>query len=154
MGRSMRPVSHYHVHQRSQMCSWINGLQMGSSSPIKFLEIPLRNSRRTYIFVVCIIICNTLPQNDGHSIDQCTTESEKELFSCPSQKCKETHSQTTRERGQQQSLFEQIQEKTKMKGRPYLSQTLPPCKEVLGSKTYLINQNLQLMNEELPQRLQ
>ena len=123
-GRSTRSSRRYRVHQKSQMCSQINGLQMGSSSPIKFPENPLRKSRGTHIFVVCTIICNTLLQNAGHSTDQCTAESERELLSCPSQKCKETHSRTTRKRGQQQSLFAQIQEKTKWKGRPCLSQPL------------------------------
>ena len=38
MGRSTRPPPlprHYHVHQRSYMCSSINGLKMGPSSPTK-----------------------------------------------------------------------------------------------------------------------
>ena len=153
MGRSTRPPCHYHVHKRNQMCSWINGLQTGSSSPIEFLESPLRKSGETHTFVICTIMCNTLLQNASSSAGQCTSESEMELSSCPSQKYKETHSRITRGRGQQQSLFMWIQEKMKKKDRPYLPQPLPPSKEAPGSRTYLISWNSQSTNKELPQRL-
>ena len=46
-----------------------NGLQMGFSSPIKFLSNPLKKSKRTHASVVYTIICNTLPQNGEHSVD-------------------------------------------------------------------------------------
>lgn len=152
MEGSTRLPRHYRLHQRSQMYSWINGLQMGFSSPIKFLSNPLKKSKGTHASVVYTIICNTLPQNGEHSVDQCTAELEKELSNCPSHKFKETHSLTIRERGQQQLLFAQIQEKMKKKGQPCPPRPLPPYRDVLGLKTCLTNQNSQPMNKELPQR--
>ena len=91
MGGNTRPLRHCHVHQRSQTCSQINGLQMGFSRPTKFPGNPPKRNEGTRVYT---IMCNTLPQNAGHSADQCISESKKELSSYLTQKSKETHSQT------------------------------------------------------------
>ena len=71
------------------MCSQKSGQQTKSLNPIKFPESPEKKSGGTHTSAACTTMCNTLPQNVGHSAGQCTPESRKRLQSYPSLKFKE-----------------------------------------------------------------
>ena len=42
---------------------------MEFSKSIMFLESPLKKNVETHVFAAYITMCNTLPQNVGHSVD-------------------------------------------------------------------------------------